>query len=606
MKICLLDRIRYYLSVAFQDTWFRIFFVLLVTKTVLFCVVTRLGLDSFVSTLGALLVLLPVSLLFDGNKIKILYLLLIDIILSVLYFSQSVYFKYFEDFLSFYNISEINQVTDVYGSVARLVGLEVLFLFDIVLIPVFIVKKYKLIPCVFKEKFATYLLLFSTGVFCNLDYVAHRNFANNYISRYVYAYNFGILTYQVHDILSFFSRKYYKQEITDSELGFVSNQLAGRSTYGGGNQFTGIGKGRNLILIQVESLQNFVVARKYRGREITPNLNALLKHGVQYRNVYDQTAAGNSADATFLAHCSLYPASRGTVAFLHAHNNFDSLTRLLEENGYATMVLHAYYRTFWNFETLDRSIGFRYQGYQEEYKRDEVLGWGVSDRSFFAQSVGKMKELPLPFYVHMRTLTTHDPFAAVTPAIDAFPVDGLENRIIGRYMRSMHYVDAAIGDFLQRLSDAGMLASTVIVVYGDHRARLPEEELRQVGVRDTDESRKVPVIVSSSAWDTPSAVDTIGGLIDLAPTICNILGIDTSGKVFLGHDMGRKSVGYVVFRDGSHISPDGRVDRQFALNELRTSDLLVENDAIPEVKKYSSHSGKRGASKLLPVSVSVH
>jgi phosphoglycerol transferase MdoB-like AlkP superfamily enzyme len=588
----MLNKTRYYLSVAYQDTVFKVFVVLLLLKTSLFCVLTSLGINSFTTSLGAVLVVMSFSLLSNNVFFKVSYLFMVDFVFSVIYAAQSVYFKYFNDFITIYNINEYKQISAVYESVTHITGYEVLFFIDILILPL-LSRRISSNKNVSSDRYKSFFLIFLTGIYLNLNYVMQREFTSQFFSRYVFVNNFGIATYHVHDAITFFFEKYRNKEITDSELRYINTQLKEHSAGRGKNDFSAIGIGRNLILIQVESLQNFVIGRKYLGKEITPNLNRLLAHGILFRNVYDQTAAGNSSDAMFLANCSLYPAARGTVAFLHGQNHFDSLAGLLGENGYETMVLHAYYRNFWNFATLDRSLGFRHQKYEEEFAKNEIIGWGVSDRSFFAQSVGKIKELPRPFYVLMRTLTAHDPFDSVTPAIGNFPTEGLENKIIGGYIRSMHYVDASIGEFLHGLSDAGLLSSTVIVVYGDHRARLPEDELRTICVLNKDERMKVALIVSSPGWQTRAFVDTVGGLVDLAPTISNILGISTLGKVFLGNDMGRKSAGYVIFRDGSCISPDGLVDRQSALKELRTSDLLVEKDAVSLVKKFHSSAASR-------------
>jgi lipoteichoic acid synthase len=54
----------------------------------------------------------------------------------------------------------------------------------------------------------------------------------------------------------------------------------------------------------------------------------------------------------------------------------------------------------------------------------------------------------------------------------------------------MHYLDSAIGGFLQELTEADLLSNTIIVVYGDHRARLSEEDLRRIEITDMRERVK--------------------------------------------------------------------------------------------------------------------
>jgi len=62
------------------------------------------------------------------------------------------------------------------------------------------------------------------------------------------------------------------------------------------------------------------------------------------------------------------------------------------------------------------------------------------------------------------------------------------------------------------------------------------------------------------------------------------MGVNTEGKVFLGKDLGRTNHGYVIFRDGSFISPGRVIDRGSARKELMVSDLIIEKDCIPQLK----------------------
>ena len=55
-------------------------------------------------------------------------------------------------------------------------------------------------------------------------------------------------------------------------------------------------------MIQVESMQDFVIGREYEGQELTPNLNALIEGNATYfDNFYQQVGSGNTSDAEFAA-----------------------------------------------------------------------------------------------------------------------------------------------------------------------------------------------------------------------------------------------------------------------------------------------------------------
>ena len=79
-------------------------------------------------------------------------------------------------------------------------------------------------------------------------------------------------------------------------------------------KFTSVGKDKNLIVLQVESLQNFIIGFKYNGLEITPNLNKLANHSIYYNKYYELVGEGDRADAEFVSNNSFHP-SKDRVAY---------------------------------------------------------------------------------------------------------------------------------------------------------------------------------------------------------------------------------------------------------------------------------------------------
>jgi phosphoglycerol transferase MdoB-like AlkP superfamily enzyme len=148
----------------------------------------------------------------------------------------------------------------------------------------------------------------------------------------------------------------------------------------------------------------------------------------------------------------------------------------------------------------------------------------------------------------------------------------------------MHYVDSTIGEFLHRLSENNLASDTIIVVYGDHRTRLPLSDMKRIGVNDINEERKIPLIIHVPNKKIGIGSDTVGGLIDITPIICNILGIDISDKFFLGRDLANSREDFVVFRDGTFIDNGNSMDEMSAQKQLMISDLVLEKDMISFLK----------------------
>jgi lipoteichoic acid synthase len=587
------QKIGYYLSVAYYDIAFRTVFSILVLKLLLFDHVIRLGIFSMscFADFGVILVFLAPSLLLKNRTVKFVYLFLLDLVFSLIFFSNSLFRHYFRDFASLFDIYQAKHLVSVFDAVIKLIHSEVLFLVDLLVLPLLFPfwkgrDKYDFTS---GSKVKAFIILVALGLYCNGSMLLHGRTIVTHdavtIGHRSYLAELGIIDYQILDTYTFLKTVDKRFALTPSDISFAKAWLkTRREKKYASDDLTGSGKGCNVIVIQAESMQNWLVGAKYLGREITPHLNQLVKKGVYFDNIYDETWNGNSSDATLLANSSVYPASKGAAAFLYAENYFDTLPKVLEEHGYETAAMHANVRTFWNSDVFEKSLGFEHQYYKRDFLPGEVIGLGLSDRAFFSQGLEKIKGMHRPFYAFLRTLTTHFPFAYVTNDIDSFPLGYLEGTLTGGYIRSMNYLDSTIGNFLKELKEAGLLSKTIIVIYGDHRARLSWSDLKRAGITDIREERKIPLIVSIPGKNKQDVRHTIGGLIDVTPTLCNVLGIDVSDRYFLGKDLGRDGKGYAIFRDGSFIAPAGAINSARVDEELRINDLILEKNVIGVVE----------------------
>lgn len=578
----------YYLSVAFRDIPFTIIFIILSLKLLYFDHINGLKTLSFSADFGVIVMTASLSLLIKNNTLRVIYLLFLDLVFSFIFLAHSLYRAYFEDFASAYYLEQIPLLLGVSDSVIYFMKNKFLFFIDFAILPFLLLKLKNKYAFNIKERLGSLIIFFLLGLYCNLTVIssiAGGLSAFTFIGeRYICVWDVGIINYQLFDLYGFLTSKIKKVSLTQSDINSVKAWLEDKKG-NNRNDLTGIGKRYNVIVIQLESTQNFIVGKRYEGREISPNMNNLAREGVYFTNIYDQTAAGSSADATLLVNSSLYPSRIGAASFLYGENCFDSLPKVLRKHGYVTATMHPNVKSFWNSTVFEKSLGFERQFYKNEFVIVDKIGLGLSDRAFFLQSYEKIKQLPAPFYAFLRTLTAHFPYDYVKKENDDFPLGDMEGKITGHYFRTMHYVDAAIGEFLQKLSESNLSKNTIIVIYSDHRARLPEDELKQIGIKSLSEYKRIPLIIYIPNKELGVERDAIGGLIDVAPTLCNILGIDISHTLFVGRDLMSNHQSFVIFRDGSYISNDNSIDGGSVQKQLLISDLILEKDIVPFVNK---------------------
>ncbi|MDR1245861.1 MAG: LTA synthase family protein [Clostridiales Family XIII bacterium] len=378
----------------------------------------------------------------------------------------------------------------------------------------------------------------------------------------------------------------------------------------------GVAQGRNLIVIQLESFQNFVVGLNYNEQEITPNLNRLIEDNtVYFDQFFHQVGAGNTSDAEFAINNSICGSSRYFTYKLFSNNTFRGLPVLLKEKGYSTAVFHAYEDIlFWNRAEMYPAEGFDlfYGGLDDhrmgDYHLTEWMGWGLPDSEFYKQTLPFMEKLPQPFYSFVISLSNHHPFEMLDhyQFIDLLPED--EGTLVGNYLQSAAYTDWSLGIFLDGLKNAGLYYNSLIAIYGDHQGLTQEGDTpihmeRLLGKPyDFDVMMNIPLIismpdiesasedlrttasaVSASALALRPAVDirgtvhTVGGQIDFLPTAAYLLGIEDLA-VHFGHNLLTADKGFVAVQTymprGSFITDDTlfEMSRDGAFDYSRVTD----------------------------------
>jgi lipoteichoic acid synthase len=362
--------------------------------------------------------------------------------------------------------------------------------------------------------------------------------------------NQEIFSYYTKDLLQYFGGMDFSMEPAKSEVevytGTYESQIDG--------PLFGEAEGRNLIVIQVESFQNFVIGAEYNGKELTPNLNKLLQDDtIYFDNYYQQVSTGNTSDAEYATNNGLYGSAVSYTYKNYQDNYFRGLPVLLKEKyGYTTAAFHAYEKDYWNRVNAYPAQGFDTFYSSEDFSTSDMLGMGLSDEKWFEESVEYMTSFEQPFYSFMITLSNHHPFylPAEYTDIDVLPEDMETN--FGHYVQSVNYTDYAIGCFIQDLKNAGLYDNSVICIYGDHHG-LTADDAENVesmenylgGSYSYEEMMNIPLFIHIPGEDVTQTVSVIGGQTDFMPTVAYLLGFQTLDTLYTGQNLLTAESGFV-------------------------------------------------------------
>lgn len=343
------------------------------------------------------------------------------------------------------------------------------------------------------------------------------------------------------------------KEVSEEVIDESQKETSG--TDDGGKNYAGIGNGMNLIVIQVESMQNFVLNTDYEGQEITPNLNKLLKEDTLYFNhYYTNMGKGNTSDAEFSTQTSLYPVIEGASYDLYVDNDFLALPKLMAQKGYYTSAAIGDDKDFYNRATIYPKLGYDYFYNEENLEMDELSGLGLSDKSLFGQMAKNLAEQESPFYSFIITLTNHYPYVLDEPLEATLKLNEEDkDTLFGGYLQTIRYTDEAIGEFIEALKDEGIYDNTIIAIYGDHHGLncLDDDNYERMteflGFEyDYDTMLNIPLLIHIPGLGEAKTVETVGGQVDFLPTVANFFDLDLSESVTFGQDLLNTDEGFVA------------------------------------------------------------
>ena len=310
-------------------------------------------------------------------------------------------------------------------------------------------------------------------------------------------------------------------------------------------------RGKNLIVVQVESLQDFAVDFTVDAQEVMPHLRRWTGDSLRFTNVTDQTSEGRTSDAEFTTMTSLLPLDHGAVAFRFPGNHYTALPRVLTEHGYTTLSAVAFESGFWNRQVMHPAYGFQRSLFEPDFRMTEQIGWGLNDHDFLQQMVPRLEQLPRPFGAWLITLSLHHPFDAFPDRHKVLKLGALEGTSFGNYLHTMRFFDQALEDFKTALARDGLLDNSLIVVFGDHDAGFARSAslARTIGIGSDDIAwtlnDRIPLFIrvngqgspGSQAGDLSGARARPAGQIDFAPTVLALLGIDPAPLPYLGRNL---------------------------------------------------------------------
>ncbi|WP_163969999.1 LTA synthase family protein [Oceanobacillus halotolerans] len=484
----------------------------------------------------------------------------------IVYFNL-VFYRSFTDFITIPQIFQGSNAADLGSSILTLIKVyDVLLFADLALVWYLSKKKVDMVAVNYMKRGRVFALAMSLMLLAGNFFLAEmerpqlftRAFDREYLVK-----NIGLFNYHVYDAVVHSKVKTQRVFADGNELPEIEEYIETEVKRDETSDLFGIAEDKNVIFINAESIQSFVINNDVNGETITPFLNSLVEDESTYyfENFYHQTEQGKTSDSEFLTENSLYPSSRGAVFFTHGQNEYHAIPEILKDEGYVSAVLHANNKSFWNRDQMYESLQFDQFYGEEAYEVNEEnsIGWGLKDKPFFEQSIKYLQSLEEPFYTKFITLTNHFPFDLDEEDRSIEPYDSNSNTL-NNFFPTVRYMDEAIEEFFDHLKQAGIYEDSIIIIMGDHdgisanhnRAMAQYLEKEEITPYDYLQLQRVPFFIHIPGHKGGKVMEEVAGQIDVKPTLLHLL-----GDLYFGNDLfieDRK--GYIALRNGDFISND--------------------------------------------------
>ena len=333
------------------------------------------------------------------------------------------------------------------------------------------------------------------------------------------------------------------------------------------NDMTGIFKGKNLIIILMESVDEIAILNK----EDFPTLYKMYHEGISFKNNFSPRNNCSTGNNEFTVLSSLYTINNTCTANAYAvkYKYPEAAYNIFKNAGYATNGFHDYTQQYYYRNRIHPNLGAdHFYGVTDlGMTYNEVYEEWPSDKTMFIQAKDKYMNND-KFFSYFAAVTTHQTYNVPSEWGDAYSsrwANSSYSTNLKRYLSKMTELDNAMAELLDELKKEGKLEDTVIAMFGDHFPYgLSDRDINtyleannagyKISRNSTTEKNvdRTPMLIYNSAMEAPVEVTDYTTIIDLLPTLLNLFDMDYDPRLYLGTDVFSDThVSRAYFADGS-------------------------------------------------------
>lgn len=379
----------------------------------------------------------------------------------------------------------------------------------------------------------------------------------------------GIYQYTFRDLQQLLPEKV---NLSASEQAEIAAYTASRTH--SENEMTGLLAGKNLILVQLEAIDTWML------EDYMPALRAVKEQSVVFANHFTPAyITAGTFNTEFIVNTGLLPAASGTSVSVYTHNEFpNSLAHLFRQEGYTANSFHGSEGDVYNRDAIHKNLGY------EEYYSGSAMG--MENYMMDSQLIGAFDTMTAggPFFSFVITYSGHGPYSDTNPIYLAHEAEAKAEakRTDGNYVYAVAHAketDLFIQELMEQLEVSGLLDNTAVVFYADHYNYYMLDDALNMDIKGVD---SLPLLQHTDFFIYsrdlgPQTIDKYTSSIDVLPTLANLFGLDAQYELLTGDDIFSDGGGYVFFSDNTWLGGEGDLVAEITLRRKINSLLLTGN-----------------------------
>lgn len=283
----------------------------------------------------------------------------------------------------------------------------------------------------------------------------------------------------------------------------------------------------NIVIVLIESLSSqYLDALAHNNFGVTPNLDKLANQGQLYTNFYANGQRSQDGITTLLTGI-VQPVGFEAIGSGLELYGLSYLGSIAKQNGYSTLSMQSSNRRSFRVDVVSKLAGFdEYYGAQDipntgdEQGSPQFGAWDGNSFRFLSKKLNQMKE---PFLSFFFTSSTHAPFYLPNKRYEKYPHS---NKSEYGFLNTINYVDAKVGEFLDRAKKQAWFDNTIFIFTADHvAARRNLKDAKKVKLDSSLNGFHIPLILYSPKLLYAKRSSILSSHADIIPSIIDLAGL---------------------------------------------------------------------------------